>query len=321
LERPEIPQLEGICVEPQYRERVWGGHNLKADASAPIGEAWIVYEGNKVSSGPEQGRTLGELAAEYGAQFLGRRVVKQTGSRFPLLIKLLDCQAWLSLQVHPDDVKAEQLEGPGHFGKTEAWYILKAEKGAQVISGVREGTTKEELAEAIRNGKVIDLAHYQPVEQGDCILTMAGTIHALGPGLLVYEVQQTSDITYRIFDWNRPQSEGRALHIEQSIAVSDPAARGKLTKGKPVDEGERQRLVECPYFTLDLISAKWETVELDTGQETFHALTVIDGEMEIEGSGWSQVLGQYESVVVPAACGGYRLYPRGGFEALLAGVE
>jgi mannose-6-phosphate isomerase len=314
--------MEGIRVEPQYKERVWGDHNLHPprakSTDAPVGEAWIVYEGDRVASGPDAGLTLGEMASKYGAQLLGRMSVERTGSRFPLLIKLLDCQAWLSLQVHPDDEKAMRLEGPGHFGKTEAWYFLKAEPGARIISGLRPGVTAEQLAEAIRNGTIIDLAHYQPVEQGDAVLMLAGTIHALGPGLLVYEVQQTSDITYRIFDWNRPQTDGRALHIEQSIASANPALRGIYKKGERIAEGEQQRLLECPYFALDLIASQHTIVELDTHGETFHALTVTRGEMQAEGEGWSQLLSQYETVIVPAACGPYTLRPRGESRALLS---
>jgi mannose-6-phosphate isomerase len=317
----KAPLLEGIRIEPQYRERVWGGHSLRPESDKPIGEAWLVYEDNKVTSGSAQGRTLGEIAAEYGADFLGRRVVKQTGTRFPLLIKILDCHDWLSLQVHPDDEKAKQLEGPEHFGKTEAWYFLKAEEGARLISGLQPGTTREQMAEAIKSGELIELAHYQPVEAGDSLLIPAGTIHALGPGLLLYEVQQTSDITYRVYDWDRPQTAGRALHIEQSIVASDPALTGQFRKGTSLAEGARQRLLQCRYFALDLAGAQWGTIELDTRQQTFHALTVIEGEAEVEGSGWSQVLGTYESLVVPAACGAYRLYPRGGFRALAASVE
>jgi mannose-6-phosphate isomerase len=258
------------------------------------------------------------MAAKYGAQFLGMRAFERTGSRFPLLIKLLDCQAWLSVQVHPDDEKARELEGPEHFGKTEAWYFLKAEPGARIVSGLRPGVTAEQMAQAIRNGTIIDLVHYQPAETGDIVLTPAGTIHALGPGLFVYEVQQTSDITYRIFDWNRPQADGRALHIQQSVAVSNPTAHGVYKKSTPPSEGEPQRLVECQYFTLDLIASEHTAVELDTRGETFHALTVVEGEMQAEGESWSQSLAQYETIIVPAANGAYTLRPQGSFRALLA---
>jgi mannose-6-phosphate isomerase len=137
---------------------------------------------------------------------------------------LLDCNEWLSVQVHPDDALAAELEGPGHFGKTEAWHILRAEPGARIISGLLPGTTSEEMARAIRDGTIAGMAEYMPLQQGDTVLTRARTIHALGPGLFVYEVQQTSDFTYRIYDWGRPQGAGRVLHVEQAIRASDPTA-------------------------------------------------------------------------------------------------
>jgi mannose-6-phosphate isomerase len=319
-----MKRLEGFCVEPQYKERVWGGHDLRphedGDAGAPIGEAWIVYEENRVASGPDQGLTLGEMTEKYGPRLLGERSVERTGKRFPVLIKLLDCQDWLSVQVHPDDEKAVMLEGPRQFGKTEAWYFLKVEPGAQIISGLREDITREQMTEGISNGTIIEMVRYQPVERGDTVLTMAGTIHALGPGLLVYEVQQTSDITYRIFDWNRGQREGRALHIKQSVQVSDPTLAGIYRKSSAVEEG-KQRLVECPYFALELVASERTVVEMDTRQESFHALTVIEGEMTAEGDGWSHVLGLYETVIVPAEAGAYRLRPGGPFRALVAKSE
>ncbi|MEO8286170.1 MAG: type I phosphomannose isomerase catalytic subunit [Chloroflexota bacterium] len=323
MSTPHPVTLEGLLLEPQYRERVWGGTHLgqpSPETGTPIGEAWIVYEESKITSGPHKDRTLGEVAAEYGADLLGSRAVSRTGTRFPLLIKLLDCADWLSLQVHPDDAMAVELEGQGHFGKTEAWYFIKTEDGAGVISGVKPGTTREELARAISDGKVIELAHYQPVSDGDALLMMAGTIHALGPGLLVYEVQQTSDITYRIFDWDRPQTAGRALHIEQSIAVSSPTSTGKYVEGMPLPEDGGRHLLDCLYFSLDVVQAEHETLELDTHHETFHALTVIEGEVEIAGPSWSHKLTQYQSIVIPASTGSYKLHPKGHARAILSAV-
>lgn len=322
MKKNNLPPLEGIRLIPRYEERVWGGHNLHPDktpGSKPVGEAWLVYEGNGIDDGQLDALTLGEMAAEYGVDLLGKRAYAKTGMRFPLLIKLLDCQDWLSLQVHPDDTKAAELEGPGQFGKTEAWHFLKAEPGARVIAGIEDSPSHEEVAQAIRDGSIINMAHYQDVGPGDTILMPAGTIHALGPGVLVYEVQQTSDITYRIFDWNRPQQEGRALHIEQSVAVSQPGARGEhIPAGEPAT-GSR-RLITCDYFNLDLVASQWEPLDMDTAGDTFHALTAIEGELEVEGSGWGQIVKQYETVLVPAACRGYRIYPRGAFRALIASV-
>lgn len=320
-----MADLQALRLAPEYHERVWGGSHLKQQAGGgqPIGEAWIVYEHNRVASGPQADKTLAELAERYGADLLGASAVERTGARFPILIKLLDCRQWLSLQVHPNDEQARRLEGPEHFGKTEAWYVIDAEQGAQIISGIKPGTTPRELATAIREGKLIDLAHYQPVKPGDVVLTRAGTVHALGPGLLIYEVQQTSDITYRIFDWDRPQQAGRALHIEQSVEVSDAAMRGEYRPADTSAQEGRSGLTSSEYFTLDLLHANAGSITLDPKGKTFHALTVIEGEMLVKGDGWSETLGQYDTLLVPACAGEYRVEPSGraGFKALSASVE
>jgi mannose-6-phosphate isomerase len=312
--------LAPFQLTPDFRERVWGGQRLRPGAP-PIGEAWVVYEHNRVATGPCAGRTLGEVAAHApsGEALLGRRAGRQWGARFPLLIKLLDCADWLSVQVHPDDAQAVRLEGPGHFGKTEAWHILEADPGAQIISGVRPGATAEMLAEAIRHGTLPELAQYAAARAGDTILVPAGTIHALGPGLFLYEVQQASDITYRVFDWNRPASDGRQLHIEKSLAVANPAATGQPVPLPALDDTGRARLVSCEYFTLELIGGE-APVALDTAGESFHALTVIDGAAVVESGGGALALGRLDTAVVPAATGAYRVRPDGKFRALVSSV-
>ncbi len=300
---------------PQYHTRVWGGQRLKP-AQPPIGEAWIVYEHNHIAAGPLAGRTLAEAAEIEGAALLGAWAPSlpprtPTGRRFPLLIKLLDCADWLSIQVHPNDEQAVRLEGPGHLGKTEAWHILEAEAGAQLIAGVRPGVSAEALAQAIRSGTLPDLVDYHPVQAGDTVFMPAGTLHALGPGLLLYEIQQTSDITYRVFDWNRPASAGRALHLEQSAAVTDPSARVQIQRLPPLVENDQHPLVACRYFQLDLLTAKTKTLTLDTRGESFHALTVVGGSAKVATGDESLELGRFESVIVPAKTGAYTLEPQG----------
>jgi mannose-6-phosphate isomerase len=296
--------LSGLRLTPAYHERVWGGQHLRA-ADPPIGEAWLVDEHDRVAEGPQAGRTLGDLAAEWGEALLGRVPVGRTGTRFPLLIKLLDAADWLSVQVHPDDEGAIRLEGPGQFGKTEAWHIIEAAPGARIICGLRPGTTRESFARAMRDGTVSELSRYLDVAAGDTVFIGAGTVHALGPGLLLYEVQQTSDITYRVFDWNRPQSAGRALHTAQSEAVADPAIVGEVQPRPPGTEAVAT-LVRCPYFTLDRLLGTAGALDADTEGRSFHALTAIAGAAQIAGAGWSYDLGQFETVVVPASCGAYR---------------
>jgi mannose-6-phosphate isomerase len=249
---------------------------------------------------------------------LGSDVVARTGTRFPLLIKLLDCNDWLSIQVHPNDAQASALEGTGMFGKTEAWHVLEAAPGSRLIAGVRPGTTRSALEGAIRAGTVLDLARHRDVRVGDTVFMPAGTLHALGPGLLIYEVQQTSDITYRVWDWDRPPSAGRALHIEQSIAVTDPAAAGDVRHLRPMLDSDAQQLVTCPYFTLDLLSTRADTLALETRGRSFHAVTVIAGEAVLECSTNTVTLRRFDSVIVPAAAGAYQLRPLRPCRALQA---
>jgi mannose-6-phosphate isomerase len=307
---------EALRLAPAYQERVWGGQRLQPGPN-PIGEAWIVHEGNSIVGGTCDGRTLAELAATQGEALLGRKVIAQGGARFPLLIKILDAHDWLSVQVHPNDEQAIELAGPGQLGKTEAWHILAADPGAQLICGLQPGTTNDALAAAIRAGTVTDLARYLQVAAGDTIFIAAGTMHALGPGLLLYEVQQTSDITYRIFDWNRPLAAGRKLHIEESLAVTNPAISGEV-QPRPVGQpGTPQPLVACPYFALSEIVGP---ASLDTGGESFHALTPVAGEITVAGDGWQHHLAPYESIVVPASAGAYSLTGDATARSLLARV-
>lgn len=296
---------------PEHRERVWGGQRLRPGPK-PVGEAWIVYEQNRVDEEPDAGRTLGALAAAQGEQLLGKRPLRATGLRFPLLIKLLDCQDWLSVQVHPNDEQAARLEGPEHFGKTEAWHILEAAPGAQVISGLKPGTSAEAFERAVRRGTLIEVMQYLTVQAGDTLLTRAGTIHALGPGLLLYEVQQTSDITYRVFDWNRPASAGRELHIEKSLAVTDPSAVGGVEPLPPLADGGAYLLTTCEYFRLEMLFAETQPVKMDTRGESFHALTTIEGEAVVEGDGWREGLSRFETLLIPAACGAYAVRSANG---------
>lgn len=301
-----------LTLTPIIRNYVWGGRALYALApesgpETPIAEVWAVYEQNKIAGGPFAGQTLRDLLAEYGDEILGKR--GQDG-RFPLLIKLLDCARWLSLQVHPDDRLAVELEGPGFVGKTEAWHILEAEAQAEIIAGIKAGSDPAALAEAVHgNRDILEFVERHRVGKGDTVFMPARTIHALGPGLLVYEVQQTSDVTYRVFDWNRPMTAGRELHIEKSLAAVDPHMRGQITSSD--HSPASGSLVRCGYFHLERLAGPQAR---DTRGESFHALTVIEGEAQLSSAHGGQTLRQFDSVILPANLGCYEL--RGNFRTL-----
>jgi mannose-6-phosphate isomerase len=313
------PMHQPMMLSPQYRNYIWGGNRLKPGES-PVAEAWVVYEKNEVASGPLAGRTLADLAAQYGAGLLGQRAVETTGLRFPLLIKLLDCAKWLSLQVHPNDEQAKRLEGPGFFGKTEAWHFIEVEPGAEILCGLRQGTTEETLVQAIRNGTVVETTQRLGVRAGESIFIPAGTIHALGPGLLLYEIQQSSDTTYRVFDWNRPATKERPLHIEKSLAVANPNATGQLLPLPELADGSQKTLITCPYFKLETLAAQLNSVMVDRHGESFDTLTVVNGTIQMEGDGWKIPLNRFETVLIPAGCGPYQIKPFGSYRALRATV-
>lgn len=304
---------------PSYRDYVWGGERLRP-GHYPTAEAWVVWEGDVIESGPLAGQTLGQAAAQFGEALLGTKAILRTGTRFPLLIKLLDCAQWLSLQVHPNDAQAVELEGAGQFGKTEAWHVLDAAPDAKLIAGLRPNTSPEALAESIRTGTIIDHVQYVHVKEGDTVFMPAGTLHALGPGLLIYEVQQTSDWTYRVYDWGRPATEKRPLHIEKSIQVTRPYFAAPVTPMPEVGDGARHVLVQCEYFTLELLAATSNTIDLDTQGESFHAITVIDGQAALKAGGEQLELEKFQTAVVPAQARPYQFQPLAHCRALKASV-
>jgi mannose-6-phosphate isomerase len=308
-----------LRLNPEYREYVWGGARLRPEI-VPTAEAWVVYEKDLVASGPYVGCTLADLATEFGVDLLGRKAVSQTGTRFPVLVKILDCAQWLSLQVHPNDEQAVALEGLGMFGKTEAWQVLEAAPEAQLIAGMKPGVSAESLADSIRNGTVLDMVQMLEVRAGDTLFMSPGTIHALGPGLLIYEIQQTSDLTYRVYDWGRLLTETRKLHIDKALAVSRPDAVGAVQPAPVLADGETRVLSQCQYFNLELVFAREKMVSLNTLGESFHALTMIEGQAKIVVGQESQLLQRFETVLIPAACGAYRIEPVENCRVLKASV-
>jgi mannose-6-phosphate isomerase len=311
-----MKKLPLLKLAPQYRDYVWGGQRLRPGQLTA--EAWVVHEDNLVES--LSGQSLAELSAKYGQALLGRNPIQQTGERFPLLIKLLDCADWLSVQVHPNDEQAVALEGDGHFGKTEAWHILDAAPDAELIAGLQPGTSAEQLRDAIRSGHVAGVARKMPAGRGDTFFIRPGTLHALGPGLLLYEVQQTSNLTYRVYDWDRPMKAGRVLHIEKSLAVADPSATATYCAMPEFIDGDQRVVAECPYFTLEALTGENSSFALDTQADSFHALTLIAGDAVIHTAEQQLALKTYETVIVPAELGAYKVEMLGAARMLKSSV-
>ena len=304
-----------LKLVPSYRDYVWGGERLRPGHN-PTAEAWVVWEDDQIEAGALAGKTLGEAAIEFREDLLGTKALSHTGTRFPLLIKLLDCAQWLSLQVHPNDQQAVELEGPGQFGKTEAWHILEAKPDATLIAGLKPNTSAETLANSIRDGSIIDHVQYASVKTGDTVFMPAGTLHALGPGLLVYEVQQTSNWTYRVYDWGRPQTEARPLHIDKSIQVTKAEFETPIIPMPGCSDGSREKLVQSQYFTLEMLCASTKRIDLDTKGESFHAITVIEGRAVLRSGDESVELDEFQTAVIPASTGRYQFEPSSGCRAL-----
>ncbi|MFN8414668.1 MAG: type I phosphomannose isomerase catalytic subunit [Anaerolineales bacterium] len=308
-----------LKLDPAYRDYVWGG-NILRPGNSPTAEAWVVWENDVVESGVFKGKTLGELATQFGSELLGTNPTARTGTRFPLLIKLLDCAQWLSLQVHPNDELAVQLEGPNQFGKTEAWHILDAQPDAKLIAGLQPNTSATTVADSIRNGTITEHVQYANVTQGQTIFMPAGTLHALGPGLFVYEVQQTSDWTYRVYDWGRPATEARPLHIEKSIQVTKADFTAPIIPAPTYGDGTQSLLTQCEYFTLEMLSASTKSINLDTKGTSFHAITVIEGKAVLQAGNEKIELEKFQTAVIPANVGAYQFQPITNCRALKSSV-
>ena len=303
-----------LLLAPQLFPRVWGGYDLlpakptegvtPAETQAvPIGEAWEVHDGATVRNGIHAGRTLGDLLEADAAALLGPDFV--ACSRFPLLIKRLSVNAWLSVQVHPDDAQAARFEKAPR-GKEEAWFVLAPrDQEAEFILGLRDGVTMADLEAALAEPQRWEgCLRRVCARAGAALQVPPGTVHAIGPGISLYEVQQNCDITYRFYDWGRLGLDGqpRALQPEKALAVTCLDHRPEPR----YPAGEQALLFETAHFRTWRHRVRGE-LPMDTGGRRCSALTVIEGEMKIESAAATVHLSAGESALIPAALGAYAL--------------
>jgi mannose-6-phosphate isomerase len=260
-----------------------------------------------VSGGALQGKTLRELVRLGGPSLLGRHAPQD---QFPLLFKFLDAQRNLSLQVHPDDEQAARLEPPDR-GKTEAWIVLHADAGSRIYAGLKPGVDRITLEQAVRAGTAEQCVHRVVPHVGDCLLIPAGTVHAIGAGVVVAEIQQSSDTTFRLYDWNRlgPDGQPRTLHVQESLGVIDFHA-GPVEPCRPqvTERDHVERLVACDKFVVD----RWrlERPQVLDGDQRCHLLVVLEGAICLPHDAVQEPLTGGQTALLPAAMGGTPLLPQ-----------
>lgn len=300
-----------VKVHPRLDPKPWGGRRLDEWGIAlppgeTIGEALLTAPEATVVSGNLRGTPLGELARHDPDAWIGARGLEATGGRplFPLLIKLIDGQADLSIQVHPDD-RAAAAAGLG-TGKTEAYHILAAEPGSVIYLGLVPGAKTDEFAAACRraDGSAAGFLRQIPAERGMTILIPAGTLHALGAGIVLYEIQQPSNVTFRLDDWGRVDTAGsaRPLHHADGLAVVDPLSRPEPIPAVPIGgvNGNRAVVVATPYFALERLALYEHSVARIPAVESPQVLTCVAGTMMVDVSGWVSSAAIGETIVVPA---------------------
>jgi len=324
--------MDPLVFAPFLRPQVWGGRRLeyllgkRLPPAGQFGEAWEISAHplhiSRVAEGPYRGQRLDELWFRFRSDWYGGP--GPVPDRFPWLIKLVDCDQLLSVQVHPNDALAAELL-PGESGKTEAWVVLHAEPGAQIYAGLRPGTTREQLQKHLATGTVSECLHRFRPQQGDALLLPAGTVHAAGGGLVFAEVQQSSDATFRLFDWNRIDAEGRPrpLHTREALAAIDWNAppidpRRSLPDAFQSDGLSCEPLVESPYFRLERYRLTGRLPLATSGRMS--VWMVLAGQAELAGRGHSyrRRFRAGETVFVPGSTVGLCWESKEGAASLLA---
>ena len=298
-----MSNLSPVKLSPAFKDYLWGGtklkeqYNKKSDLEI-VAESWEMSchkDGEStVITGEFSGKKLSEYVESLGKEALGKKAEKF--SYFPLLIKFIDAKDNLSIQVHPADEYALRVEG--EYGKTEMWYVLEAEEGAYLYYGFNRDITREEFAERIKNNTILEVLNKVNVKKGDVFFIDAGTVHAIGSGLMICEIQQNSNTTYRVYDYDRRDKEGNArpLHIEKAIEVS------KLTKAPELKDAKDDILATCEYFTVKKVLVDGDA-KVKVSEESFVSLIIVDGDGKVALGGDELTVTKGDSVFVPAQNG------------------
>jgi len=307
-------KLYPLVFEPILQDRIWGGTKLKTDLGKNIptqttGESWelstVQDNVSVVKQGEYAGKPLTDLLEQFPAEVLGTKVHEKFGTQFPLLFKFLDAKEDLSIQVHPNDELAKKRHNS--FGKTEMWYVMQADEGSRIIVGFKEKSSPEEYLDKLKNKNLIDILNEQPVKKGDVYFLETGTIHAIGAGIVIAEIQQTSDITYRIYDWDRVDANGngRQLHVEEALeAMNYNPTDTKKEYTKNINESNVT--VDCPYFTTNYFPLEG-SADITKDGNSFTVYICTEGDYSIDAEGETYNFKKGDTVLIPAALKAFTL--------------
>ncbi len=314
-----------------YKDKIWGGHKIetylhKDFGSLPnCGETWeisgVKSDVSVVANGELEGESLAELLEKFQHQLVGQKVYDHFGNIFPLLVKFIDANDDLSIQVHPNDELAKKRHNS--FGKTEMWYVIEADPGSTLITGFNQPVNEQIYLDRFNSGHLMDILNREQVNAGDVFFLPAGRVHTIGKGLLIAEIQQTSDITYRIYDFDRVDDKGnkRELHTEEALAAIDYKFYPEYKTKYQSEKNETVKLVKCPYFTTNLLDFTENTSKNYAGLDSFVIHVCIEGEYIIESDNKQYPVKMGECILLPKTIDSIELKTTTGFKILESYIE
>jgi mannose-6-phosphate isomerase len=308
-------QLYPIKFQPILKDKIWGGQKLKTllnkESKLPnVGESWEIsdVEGDTsvVVNGALKGQSLKLLLEDYKADLIGMKNYKVFGNKFPLLIKFIDAKEDLSIQLHPNNDLAAKRHNS--FGKTEMWYVMQADEDSNLIVGFNRGITIETYLQHLENKTLTEILNFDKVKEGDTYFIDVGRVHAIGAGVMLAEIQQTSDITYRVYDWDRVDDEGneRELHNDLAIDAFDFDMDDNFRAGYSKHENQANEMVSCPYFTTNYLPIN-SRIKKENTFDSFVIYLCVDGEAKVLTNGFSEHVRKGETILLPAAIKNYEI--------------
>jgi len=314
-----------------FKDKIWGGQKIKTYLHKDFGdlpncgETWeisgVKSDVSVVANGPLAGERLDQLLEKYKGGLVGEKVYKHFGNIFPLLVKFIDANEDLSIQVHPNDELAKKRHNS--FGKTEMWYVIEADPGSTLIAGFNKELTEQEYLDKFNSGHLTDILNKEDIKAGDVFFLPAGRVHTIGKGLLIAEIQQTSDITYRIYDFDRVDDKGnkRELHVEEALAAIDYKHHPEYkTKYQP-QENETVELVTCPYFTTNLLDFTESTEKDYSALDSFVIYVCLEGAFEVKYDGSAYPVKMGDCILLPKSIDKVQLETVEGFKILESYIQ